>query len=391
MNPPPFNPNYTPLPSTPEAPFKPAVSPEKEATWIIHGGHVDIPMTINSTRTPGKLILFVWMIVAFVYLLVRIITRPDVMGYLTYWSFFLEIGVLAYMTAWEVAFLHDSRHAMKHPTRHHIPLYQRHWRSLVSLVGVYVGTSCMVFVGSVFISVDAAVSLAPLIASDSSLPLSNLVTHTLPLFTAVILLSAYEPEIRRNLAHARWVWFFKTSADTAAVFPEVRDGYEMERCRRRQLRDDGASNVGTESLRTRQSRARHKGDEIPRFDWRTVNDDDFAVWSKYPTLSGETDLAPQWAVDMGNRAFTLKLVRDVAHFWGPAVVPAIWTLTHTASGTYNITPTLAMYMLTVAALLGPSILLAIISRYTSVRDPVNQRLWCATRLRLLERRMAKGV
>jgi hypothetical protein len=336
----------------------------------IPGGLAGRVSKLHSDMTPAKISLFVWMVIGCVYWITRVITKPAVSQYLTYWCFLLEMLVLLYMAAWEIAFAVDAARGSRTKL-----LYVRHRRSVVALVGVYTGISTMVFAGSIYISVDAAVTLAPDLAIDNTMALGNLITHTLPWVFAMIMICAYGEEVRKNLAHARWLVFWTTDKESAAIYPEMRDSYAAERY----LRVVDYSTTAFDGLP-------HLRSTDP-FRWWAVPWEDF-VASKYPTVAAEARFlyttsshqlasapAPQWIVRMAQTAFNEKILRDVLHFWGPLVVPAVWAAISDAEDTYEITATPALYLLTVCSLLGPSIILAVTARYNAVKDPINVTLF----------------
>jgi hypothetical protein len=356
-------------------------------------GTAEPPSPRFSPFGPGKFILLIWLVIGGAYWITRMATRPVLGKYLTYWSFVLELVILVYIFAWEFAFFLDKRAVFgpelaaenkmaQTKVQQNMPQfattllrasrYQRFRREVVVLIGTFIGTATMVFTGSVYISVDAAVSLAPLIATDSTMPISNLITHTLPFVVSIVLVCTYSQELRLSLTHARWLVWFAWRKDGADVFPEERDGYREEQWRR--VRFEAVDVRGATEQFTVTAR-----DEAP-FDWRTANWERFAM-SKYPTLNRRSITPPpNWLVSMGRWQRTRKIFLDMAHFWFPIVVPLIWRLLCSPEETYEITTSVAMYMFVATALLGPSIILAFMARLSTLNDPVLGLEWHKERM-----------
>jgi hypothetical protein len=309
----------------------------------------------HQVITSEKVLLFGWFLCGSAYVIFRFATNPTVPSYLTYWCFVLEMLILLYIALWELVIAVDCL-AAAHPMK-----YARHERWLVAFVGVYVGSANMVFVGSVYISVDAAVTLAPLIAVDGTMALSNLVTHTLPWCSALLLISAYRHELRRSLAHARWFVFYARDPHTCNVFPEMRDTYAAERYWRLAA-TRGVGDLGV--------------DKPNAFAWRTAPWAEF-VASKYPGAAKDARFkttsgcvaAPAWLRAMADAQYQQRIALDLVHFWGPLVVPGIWLLLSNPDDTYDITLTPVLYLLTIVSLLGPSIMLVLIARYNARSSP----------------------
>jgi hypothetical protein len=149
-------------------------------------------------------VVLAWLFIGSTFWGFRMHTRGGLLNqYVTYWSFALEIAIMTVMLAWEIAFAVERFRQKSGPT-----WYEKYQKFVVMFVGVFLGTSTMVFVGSVFISVDAAVSLAPMIAVDSTLPLSNLFTHTIPFMIGIVMTCSYHTPVSKQLVDAHWCPFF---------------------------------------------------------------------------------------------------------------------------------------------------------------------------------------
>jgi len=162
----------------------------------------------------GKQVLVAWFIFGSAFWVTRLATRYETLRlYLTYWSFGLELAILVQIGICDYCVTTGK---CEGPT----------WdRSVVSLIGVFLGTAAMVFVGSVYISVDAAAELGPMLIADSTLPLSNLWTHTLPFLMGIVLVCTYKNQLNRHLIAARWItwlWPFRTSVVKNDANPTVK-------------------------------------------------------------------------------------------------------------------------------------------------------------------------
>jgi hypothetical protein len=149
----------------------------------------------------GKQILAAWFIFGGAFWTTRLITHYNALRlYLTYWSFGLELAILVQIGICDYCVTNKKCEGLN-------------WeRAVVSLIGVFLGTAAMVFVGSVYISVDAAAELGTMLVADSTLPLSNLWTHTFPFLIGIVLVFTYKDELNTHLVGSRWItWIWPFS------------------------------------------------------------------------------------------------------------------------------------------------------------------------------------
>jgi hypothetical protein len=201
------------------------------------------------------------------------------------------------------------------------------------------------------------------------MPLSNLITHTMPFIISLVLVSTYRNEVWESLAHARWLMWFDLRVGNGIVFPEVRAGYREEQWRR-VLYAEAFHKDAIERFTLDLDADK----EILQLGWQCATWNRF-VASKYPTAPQLGGRLPPWLRRLKRRTLLEKWCFDFAHFWGPLVLPCVWRALCDPEETYEINVSLAMYMLIAASLLGPSIVLALVARHGTLIDPVRSYEW----------------